>query len=169
MRKILGSQCTFLLVEAEKSAMRSLAVKLILRAGTVWIAMLLVACGGSTDDKQAQNASELQAELEKLPYNIHFEDPPQRDGFPEGPGVLFGTLTTPEGQDGHFWFSVGPSAKALPGRSMGSSAPAATEDFYAKVVSDRKLDNEAKIEFGEAIADLEEAGCRVMTGEPCPI
>jgi hypothetical protein len=149
--------------------MKELATKFILSVVAIAAAVLLMACGDSTEDKQAKNASELRAEIEKLPYDIRFEDPPQRAGFPEGPGVLYGTLTTPEGQNGHFCFSVGPSAKPLPGRSMGSSAPAATEDFYAKVASDRKLGNKAKIEFGEAIGDLEEVGCRVMTGKPCPI
>jgi hypothetical protein len=149
--------------------LRKLGTKSIFSAVAVAAAVLLVACGDSTEDKQAKNASELRAELEKLPYDIRFEEPPQRTGFPEGPGVLYGTLTTPEGQDGHFWFSVGPSAKALPGRSMGRSAPAATEDFYAKIASEHELGNKAKIKFGEAIADLEGVGCRVMTGEPCPI
>jgi hypothetical protein len=150
--------------------LRKLGTRSIFSAVAVAAAVLLVACGDSTEEKQAQNASELRAELENLPYDVHFREPPQRTGFPEGPGVLYGTLTTPEGQDGHFWFSVGPSAEALPGRSMGRSAPAATEDFYAKIASSKKLHRwPEKAEFLNAIVAIEGAGCEVLTGEPCPV
>jgi len=132
--------------------------------------ILVMGCGESTEEMQSRSAAELKTALEQLPYEIKFVTPPEKPGYPDGPGVVYGRVRSGDGEEGRFWFSMGPSPEQLPGRGLGSKSPTGPYgDFYVKVAPVRKISGRSLEQFRRVVASFEDAGCKVAIKDHCPI
>lgn len=129
-----------------------------------------VGCGSeSASSQQSENVTSLENELRKLPYSV---DVAARSRSPitgqEGEGILSGTISSNDGGSIEFTYSMGPDPQKPSGN--GGSWISGGDQFYLRTREPKAMPSKAQLaKQDEMYLDLEDAGCQVVLGEPCPV
>ena len=139
-------------------------------AVVVMVAGWATGCGGndqeSAEQQQSENVTHLQSQLRDLPYIMEFAPDSKTDL--NGPGIVSGRATSRTGVAIDFTFSIGPDPKKLPGK--GGSWISGGDQFYLRTGETPKGYTKKELqEQDNMYLDLEDAGCQVVIGKPCPV